>query len=256
MTRNSPLSKRNLKQRYHYILLQRGTLPLGPDKSFDLAIEHRCSSVLIWPEGQHPTPDNTILTDPCLTVEGAKYAEKQLIEIGLSLIEIQYIFITHRHGDHRPNFLHKKNFIYFQGGKNDWLPRIDLVPCPGHTIDLQSLVFRSTSDENIWIVGDAILDLAWLKAWEYYWPNFYTPREVVQTWESVAKILSEADVIIPGHGDPIHVTASLVKELLSTFPSAEYAENCRNVERFLNSRLERLLAEESQNSAEESRKNQ
>jgi hypothetical protein len=35
------------------------------------------------------------------------------------------------------------------------------------------------------IAGDAILDIEWLKAWKYYWPNGYTVPEIVETWESV-----------------------------------------------------------------------
>lgn len=250
MVHNFPLSEGGINRRYNYILLQKGTLPLSPDKSFDLAVEHRCSSVLIWPEGEQPAANDTIITDPCFTVTGFKYAERQLTELELSFTDLDYIFITHRHRDHLLNLLHKKKFPYFWSGNANRLPGINVVPCPGHARDLRSLVVRSTSDQIVWIVGDAVLDLEWLKAWEYYWPNSYTPPEIVQTWESVAKILLYADVIIPGHGAPIEVTASLVKDLLSTFPLAEHAENCRDVERFLSDRLERLLAEESKDDAE------
>ncbi len=252
MIRSSPLLKETSVKRYNYIYLQKGSLPLGPDKSIDRSIEHRCSVALIWPEGETPDSGNTLLTDPCFTVAGMKYAERQLTKLGLSLTNIRSMFITHRHGDHCQNFLCKKKFIYFQGGNSNWLPGIDLVPCPGHAKDLCALVFRSTFGQDVWIVGDAVLNLEWLRAWEYYWPNCYISSEIVQTWESVAKILSKADVIIPGHGDLIHITTSLLKELVSTFPSAEHADNCRNVEELLSDRLQRLLVEEPEKDAKKS----
>jgi glyoxylase-like metal-dependent hydrolase (beta-lactamase superfamily II) len=151
--------------------------------------------------------------------------------------------VTHRHGDHRPNlsyFIGRTTFTDFQTGVAEALSGIEIVPYPGHTPKQQGLVFRSSSRQKVCVVGDAILDIDWLKAWMYYWPNVYQTSEIIQTWESVAKIFSYADLIIPGHGRPIIVTASLVKDLLSTFASAEHASKCQNVEQFLSTRLESL----------------
>jgi glyoxylase-like metal-dependent hydrolase (beta-lactamase superfamily II) len=119
------------------------------------------------------------------------------------------------------------------------------VPCFGHAPDLHALVFCSISGESVWVVGDAILDLTWLIAWKYYWPNLYNSHEIIQTWESVARILSRAEVVIPGHGGFITITATLIEELLATFPRAEYAEKCRDVESLLGERLHQLRAENS-----------
>jgi glyoxylase-like metal-dependent hydrolase (beta-lactamase superfamily II) len=94
------------------------------------------------------------------------------------------------------------------------------------------------------VSGDAVLDIEWLKTWRYYWPNGYTVAEIVETWESVGKILSYADLIIPGHGQPIFVTASLMEELLVMFASAKYANDCQDVEKILSNRLDQLLAGE------------
>ena len=242
-----------MNKRFEFMFLQRGTLPLGPDRRFTLSLEHRCSSVLIWPEGEHPTSENTILLDPCFTSQGFQSARKQLAKRALTFTDIGSLFVTHRHIDHLPNFPHHKEFSYFQIGSNPRLSAITTVPCPGHSRDLQSLIFRSVADEQVWAVGDAVLNLKWLKAWEYYWPNFYTPREVVQTWKSVANILLHADVIIPGHGGLIYVTASLVEELLSTFPSAKHAKECPDVERLLSNRLAQLQAQTQRHDAKETR---
>ena len=76
---------------------------------------------------------------------------------------------------------------------------------------LASLVV-ATNDGTTWIVGDAILGEDWLRAWRYYWPNGYGPDEIVETWRSVARILSMADVVIPGHGPPFRVDISLMSD--------------------------------------------
>lgn len=250
------LDKGKQVKRYNYMVLQIGSLPLGPDKVVDRSVEHRCNSVLIWPEDECPGIENTILTDPCFTIEGYKQADKKLSKLGLSLEDIGYLFITHRHGDHCPNFLYKKKFIRFRVGVNKTLSDFEILHCPGHSPKAQALVFRSPLDKSICIAGDTVLDLRWLKAWKYYWPNLYFPSEVVQTWESVAKILSVADIIIPGHGDQIHVTASLVKDLLSTFPLAECADECQDVSKTLSDRLAQLHVAELKNHEEKLRKNQ
>ncbi len=234
-------------KRYSYVLLQNGTLPLAPDDALDFSLEHRSTSVLIWPEDEQPSIDNTVLTDPCFTSQGFQYAMKQLEQIHLSFLNIGWIFVTHRHRDHLPNlshFLGRTIFKNFRREANEALSDIVIVPYPGHSPDQRGLIFCSSSCQKVGIPGDAILNIEWLKAWKYYWPNLYMVPEIVQTWESVAKILSDADLIIPGHGQPILVTASLVKELLSTFSSAEFASECQDVKQSLSSRLEQLLAKE------------
>jgi glyoxylase-like metal-dependent hydrolase (beta-lactamase superfamily II) len=90
------------------------------------------------------------------------------------------------------------------------------------------------------VSGDAILDEAWLRAWKYYWPNFYQEADILQTWESVAIILTRADTIIPGHGVPFQVTAGLLEHLVHTFDQAEHAEQCPQVFDALQNRLEVL----------------
>ena len=231
---------------YRYVLLQQGTIPLAPDGTVDRSIEHRCTSVLIWPEDEQPSLGNTILTDPCFTSTGFGYASAQLQQWNLSFADIGRIFVTHRHRDHMPNlsyFFGRTKFKNFRGGTRKTLASLLTVPYPGHAPDLRALVFRAGSHQTIVIVGDAILDRAWLEAWGYYWPNGYLPYEIVQTRESVAQILAIADVIIPGHGQPITVTAALIKALLSTFPSAEYASECQGIEQVLNNRLDQILAQ-------------
>jgi glyoxylase-like metal-dependent hydrolase (beta-lactamase superfamily II) len=236
-----------LVKRYNYILLQYGTLPLTPGGAHDYSVEHRSTSVLIWLEDEQPSFDNTVLTDPCFTSQGFQYAIAQLEQLNLSFLDIGRFFVTHPHNDHVPNlshFIDRTDFTEFQEGANKALSGIVIALYPGHAPNQQGLIFRSCSDQKMCISGDAILDIEWLKAWRYYWPNGYTTSEIVETWESVGKILSFADRIIPGHGQPIPVTAPLIEDLLVMFPSAEYASECQDVEQILSKRLDQLLAEE------------
>jgi len=66
------------------------------------------------------------------------------------------------------------------------------------------------------------------------------PDEIVQTWESLATILSQAEIIIPGHGEAIRMTASLLQELLLSFQTAEYAERCQTIVPLLQKRLQQF----------------
>lgn len=226
---------------YQYIVLQQGSLPLNPNQTHEKAVEHRCASLLLWPAHASPEIENTILIDPCFTAAGYQYAQKQLKKYKCSFSTIGTFFVTHRHIDHLPNFPQRKHISQLQQDARHLPDGIELIPCPGHAQDLHALVFRSTFNEQVWIVGDAILNLRWLKAWRYYWPNGYSPREIVQTWNSVAKILARADVVIPGHGNRIYVTAELLADLLETFPYAEYASECPQVEPLLRQRQQQLL---------------
>ena len=232
---------------YQYQLLQVGSLPLQPDGERDYSHEHRCTSALIWPEAQLPTPENAILTDPCFTRKGFERGEEFLKRLKVTIEELSYIFVTHRHGDHMPNFLYKKKPLEFQKQKEHVLGGVSFVSCPGHALDLRSLSFPDSSGQRVLVVGDAILNERWLKAWGYYWPNFYTQAEVIQTWQSVARILKQADIIIPGHGGQIIISPTLLQTVLENFPAAEYADECPEVKTILTRRLKELETRDSRN---------
>ena len=235
-------------QHYQYLILQIGSLPLNPDGEKDYSQEHRCSSVLVWPENQASTPENTILTDPCFTMQGFERAEKLLERFKVAIENLKYIFVTHRHGDHMPNFPYKKKPLGFQENteREHILKGVNVVSCPGHAPDLRCLNFLDSSGQRVFVVGDAILNEPWLKAWGYYWPNCYAQADVLQTWMSVARILERADIIIPGHGKQIVVSPALIQTVLNNFPSAEYADKCPEVKTILAQRLKELEVREQQ----------
>ena len=233
-------------KRYDWAVLQEGALRLRPGRRLDPAADHRCTSVLIWPEGESPSPENSVLTDPCFTDEGLQQAGPILRRLGISWNDLPRVFVTHPHHDHcpsLPSLAGPFDFALFKPGTDGPLARVGVAPCPGHFPSLDALLFQSIAGEQVWIAGDAILDEPWLRAWEYYWPNGYSEPAIVETWRSVARIISAADVVVPGHGPPIRITAPLLYDLLSSFPGAEHAAQCPEVVVALGKRFERLSAE-------------
>ncbi len=228
------------QQRYQYRMLQTGTLPLSPGGAIDLSKEHRCTSVAIWPAAEPPLPAQTIFTDPNFTLAGKKEAQKHAAHIGLALDTMRVIFVTHRHRDHLPPDLKRETMHVFQKHVPAEFPGIAVEPCPGHAPDLHALIFRTTQHKTVWVVGDAVLNQEWLLAWGYFWPNRYTPAEIAETWRSVAKILANADIVIPGHGDEILITLDLLSNVLTGFLAAPYAVMAPDVAPMLRQRVQEL----------------
>jgi glyoxylase-like metal-dependent hydrolase (beta-lactamase superfamily II) len=231
------------KTHYDYVIVQPGSLPLNPEGEYDRAIEHRCTATLIWPAGATPGDHHSVLTDPCFTPAGYHDATRRFKALNASFHEVGWIFVTHPHRDHCSNIA---NFLGQPVGKpfrRDAHAALEGLVClalPGHTPTQKGVLFRSTAQQMVCITGDAILNEAWLRAWKYYWPNFYQDADILQTWQSLALILSQADVIIPGHGDPFTVTAELLDHLTQTFDQAEQAAHCPDVLARLQARIERL----------------
>src|SRR5262249_312681 len=219
--------------------LQEGSLPLTPQGRHRPEVAHVCTSVLVWPEGEEPAAANTVLTDPCFPRASFPIAEGLLRQRGKSFADVGHVFATHQPGAPRlylPVREPPAHFVPFRRQDTGPLAGIETMPCPGHSPDLKALVFRSAG-ARVWIVGDAILNGDWLRAWGYYWPNCYGRAELVEPWRSVARVPARADLVIPGHGAPIAVTADLLVELLAGFPHAEYAGDCPDVAAALRQRL-------------------
>jgi glyoxylase-like metal-dependent hydrolase (beta-lactamase superfamily II) len=228
-------------QSYQWKVLQEGTLAMKPNRQIEPVVEHRPTVVLLWPQGELPSPQNTLLTDPHFTDWGFEQAGHSLRQIGISFASIGHIFVTHYHFDHMPRLpaqTPQYAFKLFAPDENDLFPDLRAVDLPGHDPYLRGLAFTATSGEQVWIVADAILNEDWLRAWEYYWPNGYERDEIIQTWHSVAIIMANADVIVPGHGLPFRVTPELINCLIAGFVQAEYAKRCPDVAETLRKRVE------------------
>lgn len=220
-----------MANQFRWAVLQTGQLPVTFDGQHLAGLEHRPTSILIWPADQAPSSANTILTDPYFTPGGYQDAYQALKPLGISFEAINRAFVTHPHYDHMPSVPGRDlpDFRLFEPGTEAVFEGINAVHCPGHSPVLHALVFSAPSDGQVWVVGDAILNADWLRRWHYYWYNGYSPVEVMQTWRTVARIVAQADVIVPGHGAPIPVDKALVDGLKAAFPGAEYASDCPDV---------------------------
>lgn len=230
--------------RTHWRVLQSGQLPLRPNRTIDYKAKHACTIALLWPDGADPIRENTLIVDPCFTPAGVLQAQAVLGDLGITFADVGRMFITHPHGDHMffvpanapiapmPSFNPAQDTV-FTG-------RLRVEYCPGHHPMLRALSLRGPEGRRVWIASDAVLDEEWLRAWGYYWPNGYSPRDVAETWRSVAAILAGADVVVPGHGDSFVVTADLLRDLIEAFPQAECADRCPDVAETLRARLDTL----------------
>jgi len=224
---------------YQWEILQKGQLPLRPDGTINNNMEHMCTATLIWPAGQMPKTSNALITDPCFSVNGIHNASLKLIRKGLSLHDIGYYYVTHNHSNHSlkvPGRPARRTWKRFSPMKRGPLSGIRITHCPGHDPYLHALSFYSALG-RVWVVSDAVLDRDWLTAWRYSCPKGFDEEEVIDTWRSVAFIISHADLIIPGHGEEILVTPQLIRSLIAEFPKAEYAEECPYVLDVLDQRL-------------------
>jgi glyoxylase-like metal-dependent hydrolase (beta-lactamase superfamily II) len=225
---------------YQWLILQVGQLSLQPDGSVDPTAEHACTATLVWPAGSTPSPNNTLLVDPGFSDSGYRAARRRLKRLGLTLADAGFAFTTHEHWDHGPRVpagVPRPCWVALPSRGTAALPGISTVACPGHDDDLRAVRFQAAEGE-VWAVGDAILSAGWLRAWKYYWPNHYSHAEIVQTWLSVARILTDADVVIPGHGPAFEVTVELLEELIASFPNAEHGRDCPEVPKVLRQRIE------------------
>ncbi|MBN1565389.1 MAG: hypothetical protein JXA10_16200 [Anaerolineae bacterium] len=226
-----------MSETYNWRILQNGDLPLQPNGDIHVLVEHRCSAVLVWPENSEPSAENTILVDPCFTAAGYDHALGELARLKITFRDIGRYLITHLHGDHMlhlPSGLVGVQLRPLRPPVNEGLA---LESLPGHHDIQLGLTLTDTEGRAVWIVGDAILGEDWLRAWQYYWPNGYTAAEIVETWRSVARIMAQAELVIPGHAAPFAVTPDLIRDLIAAFPRARHADQCPDVRQTLQTRL-------------------
>ncbi len=224
---------------YNWEILQPGDLPLTPEGLRRPRTAHACTCTLIWPADQDPGDGQGLIVDPCFTPAGFRMARSRLRRLGISFDAIRFCHITHNHADHCPHFPARPapfSWRMFRAKNKGELPGVSLTTCPGHHPFLNAVCFDSPSG-RVWIVGDAVLNRDWLRAWGYYWPNGYTDAEITETFKSAARILAGARIIVPGHGRPISVTSRLLAELLASLKHSGHADRSPEIEARLRARL-------------------
>lgn len=166
-----------------------------------------------------------ILVDPTLPVDAMEHRLQQYC--GLSRNDIDIIFATHFHTDHRldaekyPNAklymsaesiqdvadLRKKGGLFaqiflngavfdFEAAPPRLTPGVEVHPLPGHTLGLAGLTFTG-GGKKILLSGDTIMNSEFYHAREGY----YIDASQQKTTASMNWAAEHVDIIVPGHGD-------------------------------------------------------
>lgn len=176
----------------------------------------------------HPNPDGSYTASPTSTLIETKDIKilvdpgtnsQKLLEalknIGLSVNDISFIYLSHYHPDHFLNIRLFPNIDIYDGGikwsndkeyfYNDFLPEtdIEILKTPGHSPEDASLLVK-TANGNICIApdvfwwedglqkSDTLEDLLSLQ------DPFATDKEALLNSRKL--VLEKSDFIIPGHG--------------------------------------------------------
>ncbi len=133
---------------------------------------------------------------------------------------ITKVFVTHFHRDHCGGLEYlprarwyclraaldalagaaRERFIPLDDGDSILAGAVALET-PGHTLGHGSILWCAGQSVRIAVAGDAIINLAWLQS-GYLWrfnSDFYNPEAARK---SIARLLHESDIVIPGHGEP------------------------------------------------------
>jgi len=162
--------------------------------------------------------DVRIVVDP-------SWPPEQMAEIldrrrGIRPDQIDFVFLTHRHGDHlggldafptARRIIAARELKLWQGEGDDppspiaesFLPaeehlpkEIELLPTPGHTPGHASLKFEADGLRVV-IAGDAVMTREFFEADE----PFHNAVDMNQAVESIRLIRRAADLVVPGHGN-------------------------------------------------------
>jgi len=153
-----------------------------------------------------------LLVDPSLE-DGKVMATELDRRTGLSVDEIDTVFITHQHGDHLYGLKHFTKAKWYAGaevavainksGKYEkqiesagktLFEAIEIIPMFGHTPDSYGLRFNHNG-YSVVVTGDAV-------ATKDYWDGgqmYYNVIDMEESKKTLSMISSIADIIVPGH---------------------------------------------------------
>lgn len=166
-----------------------------------------CTSTLIeTPQGAR------ILVDPA--VSGAALAQVLDERCGLRPEAVDYVYVTHRHGDHYVGMADLPRAVWlaapgdageirralpqhakriFDAGA-EIVPGVQVLPLPGHTPGLAGLLFAS---EDGMVAGDSVMTRDFFKDRRGY----YNSADFAASAHSIDLLMEKADIVVPGHGN-------------------------------------------------------
>ena len=168
-----------------------------------------CTSTLIeTPQGAR------ILVDPA--VSGAALAQVLDERCGLRPEAVDYVYVTHRHGDHYVGMADLPRAVWlaapgdageirralpqhakriFAAGA-EIVPGVQVLPLPGHTPGLAGLLFAS-EDGMVAVAGDSVMTRDFFKDRRGY----YNSADFAASARSIDLLMEKADIVVPGHGN-------------------------------------------------------
>lgn len=156
--------------------------------------------------------DHNIIVDPSLKDREEMEAELKR-RTGLSLNDIDVVFITHEHGDHHAGISNFPNAKWLANPlaaeiineKNNYIKKvepagnklfdcIDVIPAPGHTPGTSGLRF-DYKGLSIFVAGDAV-------ATKDFWDDkrmYFKALDIAESLRTYKKIESLSNIVVPGH---------------------------------------------------------
>jgi glyoxylase-like metal-dependent hydrolase (beta-lactamase superfamily II) len=190
---------------------------------FDLGIGGGSTATLIEAERRILVDtgfDYECLSSSDISKRNKRNIVRALRDWGINPNDIDVVFITHWHRDHFGNLevfkkaahLASKGLVKciglegFQGlgNEEEIAEGVKVIMTPGHTIDHASIIVDSivgSVKARVAIAGDAVVSHSYFQSgqiWQYN-ADFYS-IEVAR--QSILRLTSLSDIIIPGHGVP------------------------------------------------------
>jgi glyoxylase-like metal-dependent hydrolase (beta-lactamase superfamily II) len=167
--------------------------------------ETLCTTTLIR------TGERAIIVDPGLPAEEMAAALEE--RTGIAAAEVDTVFLTHHHGDHRVGLDAFPDARWFMAepelrawSPNDAIadriepapdelaPGVRLLPTPGHTVGHTSVYFEYDRWRVV-VGGDAVMTADFFRHTDY----FFNSIDPAQARRSIGRISRTADIVVPGH---------------------------------------------------------
>lgn len=161
---------------------------------------------------------HNIIVDPSLK-DSKEMAYELKRRTGLSLDDIDVVFVTHEHGDHHAGISNFPNAKWLASPiaaeiinrENDYIKKVepagtkifdclDVVPAPGHTPGTSGLRF-DYNGLSIFVAGDAV-------ATKDFWDDnrmYFKALDIEESLKTYKKIENMANIVIPGHDNYFYV---------------------------------------------------